>query len=309
MLRSRADVVPRVLDAFEGLLSSGRLDRLADGLDRLLAADLLPRVDRLLDHLADERVERALDLAGDDRVVRALELVTDERVDRTLDLLTGDRVQQALDLAADERVRTLLDLAADERVLRLLGRLDTLLAADRVPRLVDQAGALLDDERLSRVGTRLDRMLSDENLDRTEGLLGSGQPAAALGLLTRLDRELTDDAARALGTLLERLPALLSEERVAALAALTDQVPRLLGGLESGSLPRTADLGRVPTDLHAMLELIDDLHQVVSGLPGAGRARDRGDDPHPQVEDPRPPDDDAPNREAESLRTPTEGYS
>src|SRR5918997_1035623 len=37
-LRSRADVVPRVLDAFDGLLSSGRLDRLADGLDRLLAA-------------------------------------------------------------------------------------------------------------------------------------------------------------------------------------------------------------------------------------------------------------------------------
>ena len=48
----------------------------------------------------------------------------------------------------------------------------------------------------------------------------------------------------------------------------------------------------MPTDLHALLELMDDLHQVVSGLPGAGRARDRGDDPHPQVEDPRPPDDE-----------------
>jgi hypothetical protein len=125
-------------------------------------------------------------------------------------------------------------------------------------------------------------------------VLAQGQVEAVLDLVTRLDRELTDDATRALGTLLGRLPGLLTEERTAALAALTDQVPRLLRGLESGHLPTTADLGRVPTDLHALLELIDDLHQVVSGLPGAGRARDRGDDPHPQVEDPRPPDDDGP---------------
>jgi hypothetical protein len=118
---------------------------------------------------------------------------------------------------------------------------------------------------------------------------------AVLGLLTRLGRELDDDATRALGTLVGRLPTLLTEQRAADLAALTDQVPRLLRGLESGNLPSTADLGRMPLDLRALLELMDDLHQVVSGLPGAGRARDRGDDPHPQVEDPRPPDEaDAP---------------
>jgi hypothetical protein len=90
------------------------------------------------------------------------------------------------------------------------------------------------------------------------------------------------------------VPALLTEDRMRDLAALADQIPRLLRGLESGTLPTTADLGRVPTDLHALLELIDDLHQVVSGLPGAGRARDRGDAPHPQVEDPRPPEEPDP---------------
>jgi hypothetical protein len=158
--------------------------------------------------------------------------------------------------------------------------------------VVDRAGEVLDDERFARIAGRLDRLLSDERLDRAEEVLGGGEAAAALDLLARLDRVLTDDTAPALGALLDRLPSLLTEERTASLAALADHVPRLLRGLESGHLPTTADLGRVPTDLHALLELIDDLHQVVSGLPGAGRARDRGDEPHPQVEDPRPPDDD-----------------
>jgi hypothetical protein len=138
-------------------------------------------------------------------------------------------------------------------------------------------------------------------VDRAEELLGRAQVAAALDLLARLDRELTDDAARALATLLDRLPALLSEDRTAALAALADQVPRLLRGLEAGHLPNTADLGRVPADLHAILELIDDLHRVASGVPGAVRARDRGEDPHPQVEDPQPEMED-PQPEMEDPR-------
>jgi hypothetical protein len=154
--------------------------------------------------------------------------------------------------------------------------------------VVGRADELLHDERLARLGGRVDRLLSDERLDSAEELLGRGQATAALDLLARLDRELPDDTARALRTLLDRLPALLTEDRTAALAALADQVPRLLRGLDSGHLPSTADVGRVPADLHAILELIDDLHRVASGVPGAVRFRDRGEDPHPQVEDPQP---------------------
>ncbi len=39
----------------------------------------------------------------------------------------------------------------------------------------------------------------------------------------------------------------------------------------------------MPPDLHALLELLNEINQVVTGLPGASRARDRGDDRHPQV--------------------------
>lgn len=34
-----------------------------------------------------------------------------------------------------------------------------------------------------------------------------------------------------------------------------------------------------------MLELLDELHQVVTGLPGAQRARQRGAESHPQPDD------------------------
>jgi hypothetical protein len=39
----------------------------------------------------------------------------------------------------------------------------------------------------------------------------------------------------------------------------------------------------MPPDLHAMLQVLDDLHQVLSGLPGARLARGRGAAPHPQA--------------------------
>ncbi len=81
----------------------------------------------------------------------------------------------------------------------------------------------------------------------------------------------------------DRLPALLSAERAVTLGALADQAPRLLQALDSGDLPTSRELRQLAPDIHAMLELIDDLYRVVSGMPGARRAHDRGAKPHPQV--------------------------
>jgi hypothetical protein len=116
-----------------------------------------------------------------------------------------------------------------------------------------------------------------------ELVLSDGRPATAMRVFGRLDRGLSDGRADALGTLLDRAGVLLTEDRTAALSALVDQAPRLLRGLESGELPSNHQLGQLPPDLHAMLEVLDDLHRVVSGMPGAGLARDRGADPHPQA--------------------------
>ena len=242
-LASRADLLPRALEAIDRLASSPRPARLGDALDRVLSN---PGLDRLLDLTADERVERLLDLA------------------------------------ADERVGRLLDLAADERVGRLLERLDVLLADDRARRLFDRADELLHDERLSRVGAHLDRLLSEDHLASLEGLSSDGRVTAAARVFVHLDRALSAAGPEALASLLERLPVLFTEERTAQLAALADRVPRMVAAVDD-DLPTSAELRRMPADLHAMLEVLDDLHQMLSGMPGADRARARGEDPHPQV--------------------------
>lgn len=113
--------------------------------------------------------------------------------------------------------------------------------------------------------------MSDEQLQRV---------AAFVDVTTRT---LTVDRLAALGALLDRLHAFVSPERLARLAALVDQVPRLVTALKSGDAPPARELRQVPPDLHAMLELLGELLQLVTGLPGATLARDRGAAPHPQV--------------------------
>ncbi|MDP9393947.1 MAG: hypothetical protein M3Q27_06675, partial [Actinomycetota bacterium] len=103
------------------------------------------------------------------------------------------------------------------------------------------------------------------------------------GLLDRVHAALSRQRAEPVEALLDRLATLLSPERTRALSALADQTPRLVNALQSDRLPTSRELRQLAPDIHAMLELIDEMHQVVTGLPGAQRARKRGADPHPQV--------------------------
>ncbi len=102
-------------------------------------------------------------------------------------------------------------------------------------------------------------------------------------LLDQLPAALSQQPNTSVHALLERLDTLLSPERVDALSALTDQLPRLVNALHSGALPTSGELRQLAPDIHAMLELIDEVHQVVTGMPGAQFARRRGADPHPQL--------------------------
>jgi hypothetical protein len=99
----------------------------------------------------------------------------------------------------------------------------------------------------------------------------------------RLDVILTPDRVEVTQALLDRLPVLFAAERTLALSALADESRRLTDALEAGELPASHELRQIPRDIHAMLELIDDLHQVVTGVPGAGIARDHGADEHAEV--------------------------
>ena len=275
---SVARAVPPLLDT-----ASELLERLAAVLTPERTAAVGGLVDRLDAALAPARLEaaaQALDglTSRPELVSRALEAIDRLTSSRRLDRM-ADAMERVLSHPGLDR---LLDLAADERVERLLGRLDVLLDDDRARRVLDRADAVLHDERLSRVGAALDRLLAEDHLTSIEGVPSDDRVAAAVRVFLHLDRALSAAGPDALTSLLERLPALFSEERTAHLAALADRVPRLVSAVDD-DLPTGPELRRIPADLHAMLEVLDDLHQVMSGMPGAGRARARGADPHPQV--------------------------
>jgi hypothetical protein len=260
----RTAAVGGLVDRLDAALTPARVEATAQALDGLASRpDLLPRALEAIDRLTSSgRLARL----GD-----ALER-----------LLSNPGLDRLLDIAADDRVERLLDLAADERVERLLDRLDVLLVDDRARRLFDRADKVLHDERLSRVVARLDRLLVEDHLASIEGLSSDDRVAAAVRVFLHLDRALSAAGPEALTSLLEWLPVLFTEERTAHLAALADRVPRMVSAVDD-DLPTGPELRRMPADLHAMLEVLDDLHQVLSGMPGAARARARGEDPHPQV--------------------------
>jgi pimeloyl-ACP methyl ester carboxylesterase len=121
-----------------------------------------------------------------------------------------------------------------------------------------------------------------------DALLTPTRAAAVGGLLDRLQAVLSPQHTEPVHALLDRLATVFSPERTAALSALADQAPRLVQALQTDGLPTPRQLRQLPPDIHAILELIDEVHQVVTGMPGAQRARQRGAEQHPQVDLARP---------------------
>ena len=70
----------------------------------------------------------------------------------------------------------------------------------------------------------------------------------------------------------------MSEKEVDAAIALVDRLPVVLEHLESDVLPVLKRLDHVGPDLHELLEVVEDLRRVITGLPGVGLLRRRSDD-------------------------------
>jgi hypothetical protein len=63
---------------------------------------------------------------------------------------------------------------------------------------------------------------------------------------------------------------------VEALIGLIDQLPRLLTHLDEDILPILETLGTVGTDVHDLVDTVQDMRQVVKGFPGSRLFRRRG---------------------------------
>jgi hypothetical protein len=170
----------------------------------------------------------------------------------------------------------------EQTVTRTIALLeDAERSAPRLAALLDEmqdlVGRLLVTARSGRART------AAELIDRLDSLLTPKRVVATGELLDRLHIILTPERVESAQALLDRLPVLFAAERTHALSTLADQSRQLINAVEAGEMPVSRELRQMPRDIHAMLELIDDLHQVVTGVPGADRARARGTDTHPQA--------------------------
>jgi len=155
--------------------------------------------------------------------------------------------------------------------------------------------ALLD--RAEKVADRTDQVVAraDETTKRAHAVLDTAELVTrdasrtvdgATGVLDRVDTSLVawEPSLRKLAPSLERFAEALSPAEVTAAIGLMDRMPMVLDHLENDVLPMLRTLDRVGPDVHELLEVATDLRRVITGLPGIGLLRRRGEDEPPTVE-------------------------
>jgi hypothetical protein len=160
---------------------------------------------------------------------------------------------------------------AMSRVESLLDRAETLVA--RTEGVVAAA-----DEAATRTHKTLDTV---EIVTRT----ADRHTAAAAGMIERADASMRtwEPTLRRLAPSADRFATALGSHEVDAAIALVDRLPLVLDHMENDVLPMLKTLDRVGPDLHEVLEVVEDLRRVITGLPGVGLLRRRGDDEPPPV--------------------------
>jgi hypothetical protein len=84
------------------------------------------------------------------------------------------------------------------------------------------------------------------------------------------------DPLLALAPAVRRLAASIDPDEVEAVVAFIDRLPQLMTHLDEDILPVIGSLGSVGTDVHDLLDTMQDLRHVVKGFPGSRLFRRRG---------------------------------
>ena len=179
--------------------------------------------------------------------------------------------------AAAEAVETVIGLVP--RVADALTRVEALL--DRTERVVAHAETVVTEaaEATARARATVDAagLVARDAGRRVDG---------AGGLVDRADTLLStwEPVGRKLAPQAARFADNVSAHDVDAGISLIGRMPIVLEHMDTDLLPVLRTLDRVGPDLHELLEVVEDLRRVLTGLPGVGLLRRRGDA--------EPPDDD-----------------
>jgi hypothetical protein len=134
------------------------------------------------------------------------------------------------------------------------------------------------DEAIAAVGT------TNRKADAAIEAVGSTQHkadaaiAAVEGTQQRADTVLDEfePALTVLAPSVRRLASTLDPDEVEAMVTLIDRLPVLVTHLDRDILPILASLDGVGTDVHDLLDTVQDMRQVVKGFPGSRLFRRRG---------------------------------
>ncbi|MCW2608046.1 MAG: ribulose bisphosphate carboxylase large chain [Frankiales bacterium] len=231
-------------------------------------SDRLGRVDGLLDR-ADRAITRLEVTAADADVLLA-------RVDPVV-----DRVDSAVGRIDPVITRAEHTVGRIDPVItraeHTVGRIDPVItrAEETVSRIdpvitrAEETVTRIDpvvtgaQARLDQVGTVVTG--AQAQVDAAGGVLGTAE--ALLAQVAPLTERLLPIA--------QRITDSLSPQEVDAAITLLDRLPTLLDTVDDEVLPLLRTLKDVAPDLHEMLGLLDDVHDVVAGLPGVKRLRRR----------------------------------
>jgi hypothetical protein len=85
-----------------------------------------------------------------------------------------------------------------------------------------------------------------------------------------------EPALTALAPSVRRLADTLDPHEVEALVRLIDRLPQLVTHLDEDILPVLESMASVGTDVHDLVDTVQDLRQIVKGFPGSRLFRRRG---------------------------------
>lgn len=170
-------------------------------------------------------------------------------------------------------------LALVPRAAQAMTRVEALL--DRAEAAVERVEKVLDrtDATNVRAGAVIDQAsLVSRNANRAiDGVAGLSDRADVV-------LQTWEPVLRRLAPKAQRFAESLSEAEVDAAIAIVDRLPQVLEHVETDVLPILHTLDRVGPDVHDLLEVVEDLRRVVTGLPGIGLLRSRGDDDVPPLD-------------------------